>query len=534
MLLFPYRENGVKIMYTVMIVDKKKQMFRVYKNMLHWDRYNFEVISFADTMDDAISYYREYRHDLIISDTEFKDGNGIHLFTLLKKVNTNCHMIICSFDTTYELVRQALRSGCMDYLRKDTLKNADIIENLEWIRNDYLQRYGEIKIDWHEELKRILGLIRDKQSFQVDELYHLLKRKELKILKDSYRILYFRLDDVKENFWHHRFENRTALNNMLKMTIDEELQSFPISCVTLFSKMHAGSILIEKCLYEHIYTLACNLIKQCKERYDMSISIFISKECRGYEMFYDSYVTYSNSLYCRFYMGNEQIISMDELPAYQMIDIYNFTYREEIVRQIELYNFQDLDSSITLMLSKMKELKIKPEDVIHYCRSIIDVIERQAIKKGIDKNPLLFDQFHNTFLRIETLDVLHVQMISIMKDITSWITASPKYLYSDIVRGIMQYVNQHIYEKITLQDIADAMKRTPIHISRVFKKQTGENLMHYINRCKMEKAAILLMEQKQMKVKEIAKKLSMEDQLYFNKVFRRYYQESPREYRKNR
>ena len=102
--------------------------------------------------------------------------------------------------------------------------------------------------------------------------------------------------------------------------------------------------------------------------------------------------------------------------------------------------------------------------------------------------------------------------------------------YSKTVLDIMQYVDAHLCEKITLEQIANTVQRTPIHISRIFKKQTGENLMQYINRKKMDHAA-KLMELSHLKIKDIAEAVGMKDQLYFNKVFRRFYQESPRTYR---
>ena len=51
-----------------------------------------------------------------------------------------------------------------------------------------------------------------------------------------------------------------------------------------------------------------------------------------------------------------------------------------------------------------------------------------------------------------------------------------------------------------------------------------------IFRKKMDHAA-KLMELSHLKIKDIAEAVGMKDQLYFNKVFRRFYQESPRTYR---
>lgn len=134
------------------------------------------------------------------------------------------------------------------------------------------------------------------------------------------------------------------------------------------------------------------------------------------------------------------------------------------------------------------------------------------------------------FERAETVRQLQDDLIEVMKDAEAWAGTCAQGTYSKTVLDIMQYVDAHLGEKITLEQIANTVQRTPIHISRIFKKQTGENLMQYINRKKMDHAA-KLMELSHLKIKDIAEAVGMKDQLYFNKVFRRFYQESPRTYR---
>lgn len=518
-------------MYTVLIVDKKKQMFHVYKNMLHWEKYQFEVISYTDNELDALSYYHEYRHDLIITDTILKEGSGISLLQELKQYSPRCNVIVCSYEDDFETIRKAWRAGCMDYLHKRTLKNSQLIENLEWINQRYEQHYHEMKAQWRNELQRLLGLLRDRQPIQHDELYLLLKRPELNVLVGHYRILYFRMDNAKETFFLQKHQDRDQLYDELKQDIEAECLSLPMPHAYLFSKMHAGMIILPNTAVAVCSQYAKNLIERIQLTHQISVSIFISKPCKGYEQFYESYMEYTDSLFARFYQGDQSVVELEKLPQFQSLQACPITYKEQFLHLIEEANFKEIIPRLQLLLQFFQDEWIIPEEAIEYCKLIIATIEKWILKKGIDRNIQLFEQIYATFIRIETYQLLKRYMMQMIQELLQWIQSSALLQYNDTVLDIIQYVNAHISEKITLEDISKAIHKTPIHISRCFKKQMNQNLIHYINACKMKKA-VELMENKELKVKEIAEAVGMDDQLYFNKVFRRFYQISPREYRK--
>ncbi len=157
-------------------------------------------------------------------------------------------------------------------------------------------------------------------------------------------------------------------------------------------------------------------------------------------------------------------------------------------------------------------------------------MDQQLLARTGGRHSLMTGRTQLMFERAETVRQLQDDLIEVMKDAEAWAGTCAQGTYSKTVLDIMQYVDAHLCEKITLEQIANTVQRTPIHISRIFKKQTGENLMQYINRKKMDHAA-KLMELSHLKIKDIAEAVGMKDQLYFNKVFRRFYQESPRTYR---
>ena len=68
------------------------------------------------------------------------------------------------------------------------------------------------------------------------------------------------------------------------------------------------------------------------------------------------------------------------------------------------------------------------------------------------------------------------------------------------------------------------------YAGRLFKKATGKSIFQYVHEVLIEQAAELLAES-DLKIRDVALQVGMSDQLYFNKVFHRFYQVSPREYR---
>ena len=86
-------------------------------------------------------------------------------------------------------------------------------------------------------------------------------------------------------------------------------------------------------------------------------------------------------------------------------------------------------------------------------------------------------------------------------------------------------------QKITLKMLATKFGINESYLSRMFKNQTGKNLIYYVNEKKMHKARELL-GNPHMMIKEAAYAVGYDDQFYFNKLFKRFFQVSPTEFRR--
>ncbi len=103
---------------------------------------------------------------------------------------------------------------------------------------------------------------------------------------------------------------------------------------------------------------------------------------------------------------------------------------------------------------------------------------------------------------------------------------------STISKEIQTYFHEHFSEKISLEQIAKNLYLSPFYISKVFKEEIGETPINYLIKIRLENAKDLLLNRKNLSIKEISSIVGYEDAYHFSKSFKKYYGLSPAEYKK--
>ncbi len=105
--------------------------------------------------------------------------------------------------------------------------------------------------------------------------------------------------------------------------------------------------------------------------------------------------------------------------------------------------------------------------------------------------------------------------------------------HSETVNKIIKYVRQNYSRKLTLDEIAGQVFLSPSYISSLFKEETGQSLITYINHVRVEQSKQLLADQR-ISLVDIAGMCGFEDQGYFTKVFKRETGLTPNRFRNSR
>lgn len=106
-------------------------------------------------------------------------------------------------------------------------------------------------------------------------------------------------------------------------------------------------------------------------------------------------------------------------------------------------------------------------------------------------------------------------------------SASKKY----VVERIMEYMENHYREKISLDQIAANMYLSPYYISRIFKSETGDTPINYLISLRMEHARDLMDAAPEIPIQSVAAAVGYEDAYHFSKQFKKYFGLSPLYYK---
>lgn len=103
------------------------------------------------------------------------------------------------------------------------------------------------------------------------------------------------------------------------------------------------------------------------------------------------------------------------------------------------------------------------------------------------------------------------------------------YVKKAAFKELVDYINEHFCEKLYLNELAEKFDINMTYCCHLFKKNFNCSFSQYILKCRMEKAAKLLLEDN-LSVMQISDLLGY-DYYHFNKVFKRHYSVTPKQYK---
>ncbi|WP_199621833.1 AraC family transcriptional regulator [Paenibacillus alkalitolerans] len=156
--------------------------------------------------------------------------------------------------------------------------------------------------------------------------------------------------------------------------------------------------------------------------------------------------------------------------------------------------------------------------------------------QGIEKINIMFQQLqHVVNSNYYTLQSANYVMTSLLielseQTITDYFLTQQKSEGERHIAEIIEWIRIHAMSDISVSDIAEKFNYNRDYLSRVFKRRTGINLQEYIHLMKISKAKDMLSRSRKS-IKEISKIVGIDDEKYFMRLFKKYENITPTEYR---
>ena len=110
------------------------------------------------------------------------------------------------------------------------------------------------------------------------------------------------------------------------------------------------------------------------------------------------------------------------------------------------------------------------------------------------------------------------------------IVYDPDFKHIAMISKIVQYVNDHIYDNLSLETLSSVVNYSTYYVSRIFHQQTGISLVNYISMKRIDYAKILL-SNNEFSITQISKMIGYENYNHFFRTFRESTGMSPKKYR---
>ncbi len=103
-----------------------------------------------------------------------------------------------------------------------------------------------------------------------------------------------------------------------------------------------------------------------------------------------------------------------------------------------------------------------------------------------------------------------------------------KVEYSPFINECINYINNNIYEKFDLEELANKLHYNSYYLSKKFKKETNMSVIQYVLQAKINEARILL--EKNHSIKSVSDKLAFSSQSYFTECFKKAIGITPKQF----
>lgn len=126
---------------------------------------------------------------------------------------------------------------------------------------------------------------------------------------------------------------------------------------------------------------------------------------------------------------------------------------------------------------------------------------------------------------------IRLYFLTVLSSIAELLKEQSVYSSPNVIDNVKIYIRKNICSPITLEHLSNLFYISPSYLSYLFKEKTGENLIDYVNKERIERAKLLLRTSDD-KIYKIAKTLGIDNAKYFFRLFKKMTGYTPEAYRK--
>ena len=149
-------------MYSIMIVEDEYLVRQGIASLVDYEQFGMQVIAQAENGIEAWQKFQENPADILLTDINMPQMNGLELAKLVRDQAPKCHIVFLMGYDDFDYARTAIKLGADDYLLKPFSKD-DVEEMLAKLQT---------KLNKERKKARIQNLVDQGQRSELEEAIH--------------------------------------------------------------------------------------------------------------------------------------------------------------------------------------------------------------------------------------------------------------------------------------------------------------------------------------------------------------------------
>ncbi|WP_040948395.1 response regulator transcription factor [Gorillibacterium massiliense] len=529
-------------MYSLLIVDDEKYAVKGLIAGFDWPSLNITRIIESFDVAQAKELLQNQSVDLAILDIEMPGANGLELADWMHSQNYQTEIIFLTGHANFAYAQKAMQLGTFRYLLKpvnyDEMRNviAEAVEKLRVDRenSDFRETYKKYYELWETQKPLLIerfwqDLISERASLSPENLEAGFRRLDLPLQVESKLLPVL----ISVEQWREPLSSRDE--DIMEYAVRKAAEELVVAYnpgITLAERNGSGLILFylgDAVIPPEDLEARCRqFIYSCNEYFHCQLSCYIG-ETTPLRSIAKAYSTLLQAEKENVSRTNQVVLANDVIPSpAKPASLPDF---DEWLTLMEAAQLDILANKIEHYFSQLAEAEPQAETLEALYFGFVHIVYQAARRKGFSVHQWLVGvDVRNQNQPFKSVQQLKKWTESVVERGVSLLGAGG-YGHSSVIKRVAQYVEEHIREDISREEVAASVYLNPAYLSRLFRKETGESLSDYIMKEKIDLAKNMLAYSNE-KVSSVAEALGYSHFSYFAKIFRRSTGMSPQEYRK--
>ncbi|GGG71771.1 response regulator [Paenibacillus radicis (ex Gao et al. 2016)] len=518
-------------MYTIILVDDERLTLVTLANYIDWEKMSCRVIATASNGRDALEKVESLQPDILITDVKMPVMDGIEL---CKQVHTrfpNIQIVFLSGYNEFDYACAALQHGACGYLLKP-IDHEELAATMRKVRQrceEQKNRLNSTLLTSGEYLRELLQIGGNLLSGLADEVTAVYNH-HLHLPADN-QTFYFVFISINE--YTLLAEHPLAFDAPSGDFSTVERLEFFIAGLPSFSrgvltKLRDGQWIFatkesDRTVFTHWRNQSASAqrwISLFLTDHPQSLLSFSKQWPKMLQIHNQLVAIHGTGLINDNWENTHPALRQEPFPKTEHLIAAVKQNRRDQVEEW-LHDFYDGG----LPPGSISQAFVESVSIFDAVRSAVAANNRH-LQDIINKD----SKFFGRLSLMESMQSMKTHMRQILSLIMDELEASPVDRHIEIVNEVCTIIQKNYEQVISIDMLAELIFLSPNYLRTIFKDVTGKTLLEYVTQIRMDNACLMLQETN-IRVQEIAKRVGYDSPSYFGAVFFKRTGLTPNQYR---